>query len=88
MAVLANRFGGLQSMDNLRQSQVGIAVVHELVHFFQRFPDAQFLFAQHGIFGFLVQDEGERLMLVVQMVKLFDCVAGFGGVVTKNFRCC
>ncbi len=86
MAVLTDRFGGLQRVNDLRQRQVGVAVVNQTVQKIHRLPDAHLGFVQLSVFGLFGEDEIERLVGVIEPVQLFDRGAGFGLVGAEVVR--
>src|SRR5262245_25223286 len=85
MAVLADGFGGLQQMLDLRQVGVGIAFVHQRVQILGHFPDALFPARQAAILRLFLQHEIIGLLGVVFAIELGDAGIGIGLVVTELF---
>ena len=68
----ADGFGRLQRVLDLREVDVGIAVVDERVEEVERLPDRQRLAIERQILALLLEHEVERLMRVVERVELLD----------------
>src|SRR5215467_5723222 len=85
MAVLADCFGGLQQMLDLRQVGVGIALVHQRVQILGHFPNALFPARQAAILRLFLQHEIIGLLGVVFAIELGDAGIGVGFVVTELF---
>src|SRR5215510_15769252 len=86
MAVLAYRLGGLQRVNDLRQRQIGVAVVNQGIQKINRFPDAHLGLVELAVFGLFGEDEIERLVGMIEPVQLSDRGAGFGLVVAEVLR--
>ncbi len=83
MAVLANRFRGLQQVLGLRHIGIGIAIVNQRVKVLGHFPDTLLSPLQPAVFGFLLQDEIQCLVLVVLPVELRHRGVGVGLIVPE-----
>ena len=72
----ADRLGRLQRMLDLREVDVGIAVVDQRVQVLQRLPHRHRPAVQRQVVALLLQDEVERLVRVVLEVELRDALVG------------
>ena len=68
----ADGFGRLHRVLDLREVDVGIAVVDERVEEVERFPDGQRLAVERQVVALLLEHEPERLICVVEGVELLD----------------
>src|SRR5262245_8257396 len=71
-AILPDRLSGLQRMNGLGKGQIWIAVVNKRIKPFQRFPNAHSSFVLRRVLGLFREYELERLLRVVEPVKLLD----------------
>jgi hypothetical protein len=71
-------------MLDLREVDVGIAVVNERIQIVEGFPHGQRLAIERQILALLLEDEAERLVRVVERVELLDPGTGMR-VVPKLF---
>src|SRR5580704_4127068 len=83
VTILANCFGGLKEMFDLREIGIGVAVVHKGVQILGHFPNAFFVAIQATVFRFLAQDKIKRLAGVVLTVKLRYGGIGVGLIVAE-----
>jgi len=85
MAIAPDLFGGLEEMIELGKVRVGIAIVHQRIQIFQRFPDAHLASIQSEELLSLGLNEVVGLVLMIQPVKLPDGWARIDFVVPKFF---
>ena len=71
LAVLTDRFGRLQQVFDLRQVQIWVAIVHELIQELHRLPDAHPRAISPEKLGSLLPAKLDCLVRMVQPVKLF-----------------
>jgi hypothetical protein len=72
-------------MIDLREADVGIAVVNDVVLIVQHLPNGQPHPIEGQILG-LLPDEVERLVGVMNLIELFDAAARLGGMVPELAR--
>ena len=72
LARRADRFGRLERVLDLRQLDVGVAVVDKRVQEIERLPHGHRLSRKREVLVLLRDDERKRLVRVIEPVELFD----------------
>src|SRR5688500_18353345 len=75
--------GGLQQMFELRQIGVRVAVVHQVVQIFRRFPDRHLPAVELVEIRLLRADEIIGLISMIQAIEFAHTRAGVGGVIAE-----
>jgi len=70
MAVAPHRFGGLQIMLDLLKRGVWVAVVHQRIQLFHRFPKPHARMTQRAVFALFREHKIERLLRMVLAIEL------------------
>jgi predicted NBD/HSP70 family sugar kinase len=76
--------GRLYRVIDLGERRIRIAVVDQAIELEKRVPHRQARATEREVFGFLFQDEIERLLRVIRPVELSDGVALFARVAAER----